>query len=212
MAIAREGGRGAEQMRPICAFATSRRRHLPARPSPSPVPATAASPADAPALPPPSTPSSPRVRAVIKTGVISQAAGSAYVEFDATKVMCGVYGPRQGSKTASAATTDRGRLDVDVRLAAFATPGGAARRTARGTRSATSPACSSAPWRARSWRRPSRKPPWTFTSPSSRLRGGVPRRVRRRLRRARRRRRRHARPRRRVRGREGPDEQEPPGR
>jgi len=62
--------------------------------------------------------------------VISQAAGSAYVEFDATKVMCGVYGPRQGSKTASAATTDRGRLDVDVRLAAFATPGerGAANR------------------------------------------------------------------------------------
>lgn len=62
--------------------------------------------------------------------MISQAAGSAYVEFDATKVMCGVYGPRQGSKTASAATTDRGRLDVDVRLAAFATPGerGAANR------------------------------------------------------------------------------------
>ena len=54
MAIAREGERGAEQMRPICAFATSRRRHLPARPSPSPVPATAASPADAP--PPPFLP------------------------------------------------------------------------------------------------------------------------------------------------------------
>lgn len=58
----------------------------------------------------------------VKTGVISQASGSAYVEFDATKVMCGVYGPRQGGKTGTA-TNDRGRLDVDVKLATFATPG-----------------------------------------------------------------------------------------
>lgn len=58
----------------------------------------------------------------VKTGVISQASGSAYVEFDKTKVMCGVYGPRQGGKTGTS-TNDKGRLDVDVKLATFATPG-----------------------------------------------------------------------------------------
>ena len=31
----------------------------------------------------------------LKTGVISQARGSAYVEQGKTKVMCGVYGPRE---------------------------------------------------------------------------------------------------------------------
>ena len=62
------------------------------------------------------------VPSVIKTGVISQAAGSAYVEFDKTKVMCGVYGPRQGGKMGGA-TNDRGRVEVDVKLATFATPG-----------------------------------------------------------------------------------------
>ena len=62
------------------------------------------------------------VPSVIKTGVISQAAGSAYVEFDKTKVMCGVYGPRQGGKIGGA-TNDRGRVEVDVKLATFATPG-----------------------------------------------------------------------------------------
>ena len=31
----------------------------------------------------------------MKTGVISQARGSAYVEQGQTKVMCGVYGPRE---------------------------------------------------------------------------------------------------------------------
>ena len=62
--------------------------------------------------------------AVIKTGVISQAAGSAYVEFDKTKVMCAVYGPRQGGgKAAGGATNEQGRLEVDVKLATFATPG-----------------------------------------------------------------------------------------
>mmetsp|Transcript_5171 Transcript_5171/g.8074 ORF Transcript_5171/g.8074 Transcript_5171/m.8074 type:complete len:253 (+) Transcript_5171:96-854(+) len=60
----------------------------------------------------------------IKTGVISQAAGSAYVEFDKTKVMCAVYGPRQGGgKAAGGATNEQGRLEVDVKLATFATPG-----------------------------------------------------------------------------------------
>ena len=64
-----------------------------------------------------------RSRAVVKTGVISQAAGSAYVELDKTKVMCGVYGPRQGGPGTDKVEFDRGRLDVDVKLATFATSG-----------------------------------------------------------------------------------------
>ena len=32
---------------------------------------------------------------VMKTGVISQAKGSAYLEQGSTKVVCGVYGPRE---------------------------------------------------------------------------------------------------------------------
>ena len=67
-----------------------------------------------------------RACTVIKTGVISQAAGSAYVEFDKTKVMCGVYGPRQGGKSGGAggaSNNEQGRLEVDVKLATFATPG-----------------------------------------------------------------------------------------
>ncbi|ACO63114.1 predicted protein [Micromonas commoda] len=59
----------------------------------------------------------------VKTGVISQAAGSAYVELDKTKVMCGVYGPRQGGPGIDKVEFDRGRLDVDVKLATFATSG-----------------------------------------------------------------------------------------
>ena len=119
---AARGGRGAEQMRSICAFDRPRPRpraptsgrgiriiipsHRRPRAYPSPFPPR-------PPLPVPS---------VIKTGVISQAAGSAYVEFDKTKVMCGVYGPRQGGKMGGA-TNDRGRVEVDVKLATFATPG-----------------------------------------------------------------------------------------
>lgn len=77
-------------------------------------------------LPSPLLPSS--LLAVIKTGVISQAAGSAYVEFDKTKVMCGVYGPRQGGKAAAGgagggANNEQGSMEVDVKLATFATPG-----------------------------------------------------------------------------------------
>lgn len=63
-------------------------------------------------------------RPVIKTGVISQAAGSAYVELDKTKVMCGVYGPRQGGKSGGGgANNEQGCIEVDVKLATFATPG-----------------------------------------------------------------------------------------
>lgn len=64
----------------------------------------------------------PHTNAVVKTGVISQAAGSAYVELAKTKVMCGVYGPRQPQRV-EGMEFGRGRLDVDVKLATFATAG-----------------------------------------------------------------------------------------
>ena len=64
----------------------------------------------------------PHTNAVVKTGVISQAAGSAYVELAKTKVMCGVYGPRQPQRV-DGMEFGRGRLDVDVKLATFATAG-----------------------------------------------------------------------------------------
>ena len=63
-----------------------------------------------PAVPPP---------AVLKTGVISQAAGSAYAEFGRTKIMVGVYGPRQSDRRAP--YSESGRVDVDLKLASFAT-------------------------------------------------------------------------------------------
>ena len=117
MPATREGGRGAEQMRSICAFD---------RPRPRPRAPASRSPSSHPQPPPPARLPLPLpplpVPSVIKTGVISQAAGSAYVEFDKTKVMCGVYGPRQGGKMGGA-TNDRGRVEVDVKLATFATPG-----------------------------------------------------------------------------------------
>ena len=48
------------------------------------------------------------------------------VELANTKVMCGVYGPRQGGGGKGAgvgASNDMGRLDVDVKVATFATRG-----------------------------------------------------------------------------------------
>lgn len=122
MTIPREDGRSAEQMRPICA--------RPAAPSASPINPPHArqyltesifAPSFVRVLTEPTARS--RSRAVVKTGVISQAAGSAYVELDKTKVMCGVYGPRQGGPGTDKVEFDRGRLDVDVKLATFATSG-----------------------------------------------------------------------------------------
>lgn len=66
-----------------------------------------------------SLPSPPPPLAVLKTGVISQAAGSAYAEFGRTKVMVGVYGPRQSDRRAP--YSENGRVDVDLKLATFAT-------------------------------------------------------------------------------------------
>ena len=55
----------------------------------------------------------------LKTGVVSQAAGSCYAEFGATKVMVAVYGPRQGDRRAG--YSEQGRINCDVKLATFAT-------------------------------------------------------------------------------------------
>jgi len=56
----------------------------------------------------------------LKTGVISQAAGSAYIEMNQTKVICGVYGPRQTPKTGY---SERGKLNCFFKWASFACPG-----------------------------------------------------------------------------------------
>ncbi|GBG69489.1 hypothetical protein CBR_g4182 [Chara braunii] len=56
--------------------------------------------------------------AFLKTGTISQGTGSAYAEFGNTKVLVGVYGPRETNRT----SVDVGRLVCDVKVAAFATP------------------------------------------------------------------------------------------
>ena len=63
----------------------------------------------------------------VKTGVIA-AAGSAYVEFRSTKVLCGVYGPREAGPRApggggggggAPADLDSGQLAWEVKMAAF---------------------------------------------------------------------------------------------
>lgn len=54
----------------------------------------------------------------IKTGTVSSASGSAYVELKDTKVMCSVFGPRRALRT-TAVSAD-GQLNCDVRFATFA--------------------------------------------------------------------------------------------
>lgn len=56
---------------------------------------------------------------VLNCGTISQASGSSYVELGSTKVMVGVYGPRQSDRWMK--YSEQGSLDCDVRLATFAT-------------------------------------------------------------------------------------------
>ncbi|EJD02287.1 ribosomal protein S5 domain 2-like protein [Fomitiporia mediterranea MF3/22] len=52
----------------------------------------------------------------LKTGLISQANGSAYIETEKTKIACAVYGPRQ-SKTST--YHEKGKLHVEVKFAPF---------------------------------------------------------------------------------------------
>ncbi|MEW5300326.1 MAG: hypothetical protein WDW36_003263 [Sanguina aurantia] len=54
----------------------------------------------------------------IKTKVLSQAKGSAYVEFNNTKVMVGVFGPRQSERKHGFRST--GMLECQLRLSSFA--------------------------------------------------------------------------------------------
>ena len=53
----------------------------------------------------------------LRTGVISQAAGSAYIESDNVKVMTGVYGPRQAQTGEFSATCE---VRCTVKVASFA--------------------------------------------------------------------------------------------
>ncbi|PAV23941.1 ribosomal S5 domain 2 [Pyrrhoderma noxium] len=52
----------------------------------------------------------------LKTGLITQANGSAYIETGNTKIACAVYGPRQSK---SATYNEKGKLNVEVKFAPF---------------------------------------------------------------------------------------------
>lgn len=64
------------------------------------------------------TTSSPPTPPVLDTGVVSRAAGSAYAEFGATRVVAAVYGPRPAERRLG--FTDSGRLRVEAAFASFA--------------------------------------------------------------------------------------------
>jgi len=53
----------------------------------------------------------------LKTGVVSQAKGSAYIEMNKTKLVCAVYGPRHIPKKSDIATN--GLLNVEFKFAPF---------------------------------------------------------------------------------------------
>jgi len=54
---------------------------------------------------------------VLKTGVVSQAKGSAYVELNNTKVICSVYGPREVPKKSDFSLN--GQLFCEFKFAPF---------------------------------------------------------------------------------------------
>jgi len=70
----------------------------------------------------------------LKTGLVSQANGSAYIETGKTKIVCAVYGPHPARRDAPYSA--KAKLNVEVKFAPFACPG---RRKAPGkdTESAT---------------------------------------------------------------------------
>jgi exosome complex component MTR3 len=51
----------------------------------------------------------------MKTGVVSQASGSAYIEFEDTKMICSVYGPRQSGSEFS----DKAEINCEFKVATF---------------------------------------------------------------------------------------------
>uniref|UniRef100_A0A7S3QKY0 Uncharacterized protein n=1 Tax=Dunaliella tertiolecta TaxID=3047 RepID=A0A7S3QKY0_DUNTE len=65
--------------------------------------------------------------AFLKTKVLNQAKGSCYIELDQTKVMVGVFGPRQEERKFGFSET--GRLNCEVRLTSFAAGGGMSKQT-----------------------------------------------------------------------------------
>ncbi|KAL0479989.1 exosome complex protein MTR3 [Acrasis kona] len=52
----------------------------------------------------------------MRTGMVKQAKGSAYIELNNTKVICSAYGPRQTNNEFS----DKGMLNCDFKIASFA--------------------------------------------------------------------------------------------
>ncbi|XP_073066384.1 exosome complex component RRP41-like [Primulina eburnea] len=58
--------------------------------------------------------------ALLRTGAVSSASGSAYAEFGNTKVIVSVFGPRESKK--AMIYSDTGRLNCNVSYTTFATP------------------------------------------------------------------------------------------
>lgn len=58
-------------------------------------------------------------QAFMKLGVVSGAAGSAYVEFNRTRVVCSVYGPRNDTRSRREFSNE-GQLVCDFKYAPFA--------------------------------------------------------------------------------------------
>ncbi|EGG23686.1 hypothetical protein DFA_05820 [Cavenderia fasciculata] len=56
----------------------------------------------------------------MKTGVVSQASGSAYIEIENTKVICSVHGPRASPKTE---LFESAKFSCELKFASFARPG-----------------------------------------------------------------------------------------
>ncbi|KAL1924603.1 uncharacterized protein VTP21DRAFT_4257 [Calcarisporiella thermophila] len=55
----------------------------------------------------------------LKTGLINQANGSAYIEMNQTKIACGVYGPRQSKRPSF---SGKGKLNCEVKFSTFSCP------------------------------------------------------------------------------------------
>ncbi|KAG0236747.1 hypothetical protein BGW41_000338 [Actinomortierella wolfii] len=58
----------------------------------------------------------------LKTGLINQANGSAYIELERTKIACGVYGPRQKKASQASSFSGKGTLNCEFKFATFSCP------------------------------------------------------------------------------------------
>ena len=59
-------------------------------------------------------------QAFMKCGIVSGAAGSAYVELNRTRVVCAVYGPRNDTRSRKQFSSNEGQLVCDFKYAPFA--------------------------------------------------------------------------------------------